>query len=91
MNTALAMAIRMAKIAVSRPPLAEQKPFQRAQNDDRPEEAFVTDRAKRTGRANASSGKIMVNVPNYHFGPILAEHDTRRGRVSCKMHHTSFS
>jgi hypothetical protein len=36
----------------------------------------------RNGRANAASGRIMVNVPNDHFGPILHEHDPTTGKVS---------
>lgn len=102
-------------------------------NDDRPDEAFTTERAQRAGRANAASGwfcssdttraqhqhcrklalslsshrptgravlarcrrprawvpvvlpryagRIMVNIPNDHFGPIPAEADPR-GTVS---------
>ena len=88
-------------------------------NDDRPDEAFTTERAVRAGRANAASGerhearhpmgarraargccqalhvpavqrglvlaakppratgRIMVNVPNDHFGPIPPEADPR--------------
>lgn len=49
----------------------------------RPDEAFVTERAQRSGRANAASGRIMVTVPNDHFGPILAEHDPENGKVRC--------
>lgn len=79
------MAIRIAKGPVHRPPLSEQKPFFRLQNKDRPDEAFISDRAKRTGRANASSGRIMVNISNSHFGPILSEHDTKRGRVRIQV------
>jgi len=47
----------------------------------RPNEAFTTDRAQRAGRANAASGRIMVTVPNDHFGPILPEHDPESGKV----------
>lgn len=46
-----------------------------------PDEAFTTDRAQRAGRANAASGRIMVTVPNDHFGPILPEHDPEQGKV----------
>lgn len=49
----------------------------RINNEDRPDEAFTTERAVRNGRANAASGRIMVNVPNDHFGPIPAEADPR--------------
>ena len=50
---------------------------QRVSEKDRPNEAFTTDRAVRAGRANASSGRIMVNVPGDHFGPIPPEADPR--------------
>ncbi|GMH33412.1 hypothetical protein BSKO_01246 [Bryopsis sp. KO-2023] len=79
-NTALAMAIRMTKNNEKRGPLVERKTYQGVDNEDRPDKAFVTERAKKTGRANASSGKIMVRVPKNHFGPILPEHDPTRGR-----------
>ena len=51
--------------------------FERVRNKDRPDEAFTTDRAVRAGRANAASGRIMVTVPNDHFGPIPPEADPR--------------
>lgn len=50
-------------------------------DESRPAEAFTTERAVRNGRANAASGRIMVNVPNDHFGPILPEHDPVNGKV----------
>ena len=55
--------------------------LQRMNDKDRPDEAFTTDRAVRAGRANASSGRIMVTVPGDWFGPIPPEHDPR-GLVS---------
>ena len=67
-NTALISAIRAVK--AGKKPLAPSKPFVRINNDDRPDEAFTTERAQRAGRANAASGRIKVNVPNDHFGPI---------------------
>ncbi|KAG2442977.1 hypothetical protein HXX76_003050 [Chlamydomonas incerta] len=48
--------------------------------EDRPEEAFVTERAKRAGMANACSGALrMTSGPN-HFGPIGPEFDPKRSR-----------
>lgn len=73
-NTALTCAIRAFKAGDIR---AAAKTFVRMNNDDRPDEAFTTERAQRSGRANASSGRIMVNIPNDHFGPIPAEADPR--------------
>lgn len=74
-NTALAGAIRMAKLGDQRP--NSSKAFVRVDDKDRPEEAFVTERAVRAGRANAASGRIMVSVPGDWFGPIPPEHDPR--------------
>jgi hypothetical protein len=69
--------------SVHHPPHREpSKAVQRVADADRPAEAFTTDRAVRSGRANAASGRILVNVPNDHFGPILPEHDPERGLVS---------
>ncbi|KAL3839233.1 hypothetical protein ACJIZ3_023824 [Penstemon smallii] len=47
-------------------------------NQDRLDKAFTTDRAKKTGNANACSGKIFVIVPLHHFGPITPENDPER-------------
>ncbi|KAK9812690.1 hypothetical protein WJX72_002129 [[Myrmecia] bisecta] len=74
-NTVLASAIRLAKQGEQR--AGPAKTFSRINDKDRPDEAYVTDRAVRAGRANASSGRIMVNVPGDHFGPIPAEADPR--------------
>ena len=41
----------------------------------------MTERAVKTGRANASSGRIMVTTPNDHFGPIGPEFDPTRNQV----------
>ena len=79
-NTALTTAIRMAKQGVKEP--GANNNFERIRDKDRPDEAFTTDRAVRAGRANAASGRIMVTVPNDHFGPIPPEADPR-GLVCC--------
>ncbi len=73
-NTALISAIRAVK---SGKKATTSKNFVRINNDDRPDEAFTTERAQRAGRANAASGRIMVNIPNDHFGPIPASADPR--------------
>eukprot|EP01018_Ginkgo_biloba_P017439 Gb_06456 [translate_table: standard] len=77
-NSALVMAIRMAKTANQ--PGCPPKPYQTIQNQNRPDKAFTTDRAKRSGKANACSGRIFVTVPPDHFGPILAENDPERNQ-----------
>jgi E3 ubiquitin-protein ligase UHRF1 len=38
-------------------------------------QAFTTERAQKTGLANACSGRIFVTIPPDHFGPITAEYD----------------
>jgi E3 ubiquitin-protein ligase UHRF1 len=91
-NTALAVAIRAIK---SGNPSNAGKSFARINNDDRPDEAFTTERAQRAGLANAASGRIMVKVPNDHFGPIPPEADPRgtgvqvgewwRDRLHCRQ------
>lgn len=80
-NSQLAMAIRLAKAAKSGegssgPP----KVYHFVRNQDRPDTAFTTERAKKTGKANACSGKIFVTVPPDHFGPIPSENDPIRNR-----------
>lgn len=74
MNTALISAIRAVKAGKK---ASMPKTFARLNNDDRPDEAFTTERAQRAGRANAASGRIMVTVPNDHFGPIPPSADPR--------------
>ncbi|GAX84579.1 hypothetical protein CEUSTIGMA_g12000.t1 [Chlamydomonas eustigma] len=78
-NTALAFAIRLAKNPV-KADKGPSKDFKRIDNENRPDEAFVTERAVKTGRANASSGRIMVTTPNDHFGPIGPEYDPTRNQ-----------
>ncbi|KAI3864413.1 hypothetical protein MKW92_012086 [Papaver armeniacum] len=80
-NSALAVAIRMAKVARHNGSVAGPvKVYHVVQNQSRPDEAFTTERAKKTGKANACSGKIFVTIPADHFGPILAENDPRRNQ-----------
>ncbi|XP_061344128.1 E3 ubiquitin-protein ligase ORTHRUS 2-like [Gastrolobium bilobum] len=79
-NSQLAIAIRLAKIAKSEGSPDAPKVHQFIRNQDRPDQAFTTDRAKKTGKANACSGKIFVTIPPDHFGPITAENDPTRNR-----------
>ncbi|WVY91891.1 hypothetical protein V8G54_037405 [Vigna mungo] len=79
-NSQLAMAIRLAKAARSGQSSGPPKVHHFVRNQDRPDTAFTTDRAKKTGKANACSGKIFVTVPPDHFGPIPAENDPKRNR-----------
>lgn len=75
-NSALVMAIRMARTA-GNSNNGPAKAHTYLDNDSRPDKCFTTDRAVKTGKANASSGKIFVTVPPDHFGPITAENDPR--------------
>ncbi|KAG4952780.1 hypothetical protein AAZX31_14G003700 [Glycine max] len=79
-NSQLAMAIRLAKAAKSEGSSGPPKVYHFVRNQDRPDTAFTTERAKKTGKANACSGKIFVTVPPDHFGPIPAENDPTRNR-----------
>ncbi|XVE66083.1 hypothetical protein DITRI_Ditri08aG0052600 [Diplodiscus trichospermus] len=78
-NSALAIAIRMAKMDhKSNSTGGIPKVYHFVHNQNRPDKAYTTERAKKAGKANACSGKIFVTVPPDHFGPILAENDPLR-------------
>ncbi|KAM0936010.1 putative [histone H3]-lysine(4) N-trimethyltransferase chromatin regulator PHD family [Dioscorea sansibarensis] len=79
-NLSLVAAIRMAKTAKSVVNGVSSQVYHFLRNDQRPDKAFTTERAKRAGKANACSGQIFVTVPPDHFGPILAENDPKRNR-----------
>lgn len=100
-NTGLVIAIRLAKRG------DDDRAENRAQklkiaNDARPEQAFTTEAAQRTGLANAASGKLFVTCPTDHFGPIGPEFDgsgNRRGltvgdtwgsRLECRQYGAHF-
>ncbi|XP_076956837.1 E3 ubiquitin-protein ligase ORTHRUS 2-like [Bidens hawaiensis] len=78
-NSSLVIAIRMAKMTRSNSGSGPPKPYYSVLNQNKPDKAYTTERAKKTGKANACSGKIFVTVPPDHFGPILAENDPDRG------------
>ncbi|WOL12608.1 hypothetical protein Cni_G21375 [Canna indica] len=77
-NSALVVAIRMAKTAKSATSGGSTNVYHFIQNENRPEKAFTTERAKKAGKANACSGQIFVTIPPDHFGPILAENEPKR-------------
>ncbi|KAL2329405.1 hypothetical protein Fmac_022832 [Flemingia macrophylla] len=81
-NSALVFAIRMARAASNNNggSLGVRNVNHFLHNQDRPDEPFTTERAQRSGRANAASGKIFVTVPTDHFGPITAENDPVRNQ-----------
>ncbi|EHA8586919.1 hypothetical protein COCNU_scaffold001173G000010 [Cocos nucifera] len=79
-NSALVVAIRMAKTTKSASMGNVAHVYHFVCNENRPEKAFTTERAKRSGKANACSGQIFVTVPPDHFGPILSEHDPKRNK-----------
>lgn len=95
-NSALVIAIRMAKMTKSNAAGGPARVYHFVRNQDRPDKAFTSERAKKAGKANASSGKIFVTVPPDHLGPILAENDPERnqgvlvgesweGRLECRQ------
>ncbi|KAF3441385.1 hypothetical protein FNV43_RR15299 [Rhamnella rubrinervis] len=79
-NSALVIAIRMAKMSKSNLSEGLPKVYQFVHNQDRPDKAFTTDRAQKSGKANAACGKIFVTIPPDHFGPIPAENDPERNQ-----------
>ncbi|KAL8106487.1 E3 ubiquitin-protein ligase ORTHRUS 2-like [Apium graveolens] len=79
-NSSLVVAIRMAKMSNDDTSKLHPKVCQFIHNQDRPDQAYTTERAIKSGKANACSGKIFVTVPPDHFGPILAENDPQRNQ-----------
>ncbi|GLJ04851.1 hypothetical protein SUGI_0004740 [Cryptomeria japonica] len=81
-NSTLVMAIRMAKAAAANSGDSSRIPkvYVTIENQNKPDKAFTTERAKKTGIANAASGRIFVTVPPDHFGPILAQNDPERNQ-----------
>ncbi|CAN4124126.1 unnamed protein product [Withania somnifera] len=77
-NSALVIAIRMARTLRSGASGGTSKVAHFIHNQNRPDKAFTTERAKKTGKANACSGKIFVTIPGDHFGPISADNDPER-------------
>ncbi|KAK3118894.1 hypothetical protein QOZ80_9BG0710190 [Eleusine coracana subsp. coracana] len=77
-NSALVEVIRMDRISKNANSAGSAVPYHYIRNDDRPDKAFTTERAKKTGKANASSGQIFVTIAPDHFGPILVENDPKR-------------
>jgi E3 ubiquitin-protein ligase UHRF1 len=80
-NSALVEVIWMAKTSKNSNSAGSAAVHHYIRNDQRPDKAFTTDRAKKTGKANASSGQIFVTIGPDHFGPILAENDPKRNVV----------
>ncbi|KAL9243363.1 hypothetical protein vseg_017258 [Gypsophila vaccaria] len=76
-NSSLVFAIRAAR---TQKPVGSKRPrtFEFIDNDQRPDEAFTTERAVKAGKANAKSGRIFVTIPHDHLGPITAEYDPVR-------------
>ncbi|XP_073130297.1 E3 ubiquitin-protein ligase ORTHRUS 2-like [Henckelia pumila] len=77
-NSVMVMAIRMAKLSQSGFSVGTLKVHHFIHNQDRPDKAFTTERAQKSGKANACSGKIFVTIPLDFFGPITAENDPGR-------------
>ena len=79
-NSTLVVAIRMAKMSKSVGTEGQPKVYHFIDNQDRPDKAYTTERAKKNGNANAASGKIFVTVSPDHFGPIVAVNDPVRNQ-----------
>lgn len=80
-NSALVTGIRMAKIAQENGlRKTGETVYQYVNNQSKPDKAYTTERAKKSGKAYACSWKIFVTVPNDHFGPILADNDPERNQ-----------
>ncbi|WCJ42045.1 Zinc finger (C3HC4-type RING finger) family protein [Euphorbia peplus] len=79
-NASLVAAIRMARLSKTNFSGRVPNVYHYEQNQNRPDKAYTTDRAKKTGKANACSGKIFVTIPPDHFGPIPAENDPERNQ-----------
>ncbi|KAG6547454.1 hypothetical protein Mapa_010902 [Marchantia paleacea] len=86
-NSALVTAIRLAALAAKsastssgKAPGGPPKAYHHIENEKRPDRCFTSERAVKTGKANAASGKIFVTVPPDHFGPITAANDPERGQ-----------
>lgn len=77
-NSTLVAAIRMAKLSRTITSAGPQTVYRFIHDQDRPDAAYVTDRAQKPGLANAKSGRIFVTLPHDHFGPITAEDDPER-------------
>ncbi|MCL7030126.1 hypothetical protein MKW94_010834, partial [Papaver nudicaule] len=77
-NSAVVTAIRMARMSRSSNVAGPSKVQHFVHNQNKPDKAYTTGRAKKTGNANASSGNIFVTTAPDHFGPILAENDPVR-------------
>lgn len=73
-NSSLVFAIRMARMP-SAGHVDAPRVIHFVDDQERPDKAFTTDRAKKNGNANAKSGRIFVTIPGDHLGPILAEND----------------
>ncbi|KMS95667.1 hypothetical protein BVRB_006020 [Beta vulgaris subsp. vulgaris] len=76
-NSSLVFAIRMARTSKATK-VEAPRVFQFMHNEDLPDQAFTTERAKKAGKANARSGRIFVTIPHDHLGPITAEYDPVR-------------
>ena len=82
-NSSLVTAIRLAKvsrISAAAAAASTSNVYHYVGNENRPDQAFTTERAILSGIANAASGKIYVTVPGDHFGPIPAENDPVRNQ-----------
>ena len=79
-NTTLVALIREAKSGGTSAAAARREKERLELEKNRPDHAKATSRAKKTGLANAASGRLMVTCPTDTFGPIGPEYDPEKGR-----------
>ncbi|MCL7035924.1 hypothetical protein MKW94_004732, partial [Papaver nudicaule] len=77
-SSAVVIAVRMARMSRSSNVAGPSKLQHFVHNQNKPDKAYMAERAKKTGKSNACSGKTFVTTPPDHFGPILAENDPVR-------------
>ena len=101
-NTMIVALIRAAKSGSMDSDAAKRREKTRLElNKERPDEAFTTENAQKTGLANAASGRLMVTCPTDLFGPIGPEYDPERSvglrvgdfwpnRLACRQYGAHF-
>ncbi|MCL7043814.1 hypothetical protein MKW94_009921 [Papaver nudicaule] len=77
-NAVVVTAMRMARMSRSSDVVGPLKVQHFVHNQNKPDKAYTTKRAKKTGKANASSVQMFVTTAPDHFGPILAGSDPDR-------------
>ncbi|CAM8977753.1 unnamed protein product [Rhodiola kirilowii] len=77
-NGSIVEAIRLSRSSILDKARAPTQAYRGLDNENRPDQAYTTERAKKAGFANAASGKVFIETATDYFGPILPEHDPVR-------------